>query len=307
MMFHVEPITKHIESFHVKQPNKPLTCMVCMSNQLTFFKTCKDHFLTKQDFSLWQCQSCCALTTWPQPAPEKIFNYYASEDYVSHNDTKKGFINRLYHLVKSRSLQNKIKLVVPLLNDHALLDYGCGTGDFLLACVNKNISVKGAEPDPGALSIALKKGLDVLHPEDLSQSKNTFGVITLWHVLEHTYNPTDTVQKLKSYLVDGGSMVIAVPNYQSNDAIYYKDKWAAYDVPRHLFHFSEKSIKELAIKTEMTLVAIKPMIFDSFYVSMLSEKYSGGNMFSGVLRGLISNLSALKTSQYSSMIYILRK
>lgn len=306
-MFHVEPTTKHTESFHVEQSTKPHSCMVCGTDQLTLFNSCKDHFLTKEDFSLWQCQSCLTLTTWPQPSHENIFNYYASEEYVSHNDTKKGFINRLYHLVKTRSLQNKIKLVKPLLKDHALLDYGCGTGDFLLACVDKKIAVKGVEPDKGAKSIAVKKGIDVMAPDDLIHSKNHFGVITLWHVLEHTYNPAKTVEDLKSHLVDGGSLIIAVPNYQSSDAVYYKDKWAAYDVPRHLFHFSEKSIQKLAAITGMTLVATKPMIFDSFYVSMLSEKYSGGNMLSGVLRGLISNLSALKTQQYSSMIYILRK
>lgn len=306
-MFHVEPTSKHIESFHVEQSNQPKMCAVCGGSKLILYSTCNDHFLTKEVFTLWKCDSCSTLSTWPQPSPEKIFNYYASDEYVSHNDSKKGLINNLYHLVKSRSLKNKIDLVSPLLKNKPLLDYGCGTGDFLAACSANKIAAKGAEPDSGARAIARQKGLDVIHPNDLEKEQRQFGVITLWHVLEHTYNPTETIKTLKSMLVDGGSLIIAVPNYQSNDALYYKDKWAAFDVPRHLFHFSQNSIQHLAQQTGMTLIKTNPMIFDSFYVSMLSEKYSGGNFISGALRGLISNLSALKTHQYSSHIYILRK
>jgi 2-polyprenyl-3-methyl-5-hydroxy-6-metoxy-1,4-benzoquinol methylase len=307
MMFHVEPTPKNIESFHVEQSKTPINCGVCRSQHFSFYSECKDHFLSKEDFSLFKCHKCETLITWPQPLPNKIFSYYESEDYVSHNDTKKGFINRLYQIVKTRSLHNKIKLVSPLLSNHSLLDYGCGTGDFLLSCLNSGINAEGVEPDNGARLVATQKGLNVVTPEAFKNTTARYGVITLWHVLEHTYYPAKTIEDLKSMLTDDGSIIIAVPNYQSHDALHYKDKWAAFDVPRHLFHFSKNSIQELANTTGLKLVKTQAMNFDSFYVSMLSEKYKGGNFVSGVLRGLISNLSALKTGQYSSIIYVLKK
>jgi 2-polyprenyl-3-methyl-5-hydroxy-6-metoxy-1,4-benzoquinol methylase len=254
-----------------------------------------------------RCEDCSTLTTWPQPLPQNIFSYYASDNYVSHNDSKKGLINRLYHLVKVRALKNKVDLVGPLLNNLPLLDYGCGTGDFVAACANANIKATGVEPDPGARMVAQNKGLDIFEPQDLAKFDKRFGVITMWHVLEHTYNPIDLIQTLKAQLTEGGHLIIAVPNHLSYDAQYYKSNWAAYDVPRHLFHFAPNSIRALCKTTGMTLIKTLPMIFDSFYVSMLSEKYKNGNIVMGALTGAISNLNAKKNNNYSSLIYILKK
>jgi len=292
----------------VEQNKQPYTrCLVCGSSSIQLEQECPDHFLTKEVFSLMRCEDCSTLTTWPQPLPHKIFSYYASDNYVSHNDSKKGFINRLYHLVKVRALKNKVDLVGPLLNNLPLLDYGCGTGDFVAVCVKANIKATGVEPDPGARRVAQNKGLDIFEPKDIVNFDKRFGVITMWHVLEHTYNPIELIQNLKAQLTEGGHLIIAVPNYLSYDAQYYKSNWAAYDVPRHLFHFAPNSIHAISKITGMTLIKTLPMMFDSFYVSMLSEKYKNGNVVMGALSGAVSNLKAIKNNNYSSLIYILKK
>jgi len=302
-----QPFNK-TETFHVEQKNStPESCAVCGKTALIETLICPDHFLSKELFSLFLCKNCLTLSTWPQPSPDKIFSYYSSEEYVSHNDSKKGFVNQLYHLVKSRALKNKVKLVQSYLGNHALLDYGCGTGDFVAACAASNISAQGIEPDSGARLAAQNKGLTITELNSLHQNKTCFGVITMWHVLEHTYSPADIINELKNLLVEDGRLIVAVPNYKAHDAAHYKSFWAAYDVPRHLFHFAPESINALCSATGMTLDKTLPMYYDSFYVSMLSEKYKNGSLVAGVLNGAISNLKALKTNNYSSLIYILKK
>jgi 2-polyprenyl-3-methyl-5-hydroxy-6-metoxy-1,4-benzoquinol methylase len=302
-----QPFNK-TETFHVEHKNSaPESCVVCGNTALFETLICPDHFLSKELFALFLCKNCLTLSTWPQPSPDKIFSYYSSEEYVSHNDSKKGFVNQLYHLVKSGALKNKVKLVQSYLGNNALLDYGCGTGDFVAACAASNISVKGVEPDSGARLVAQNKGLNIIEPGSINHTKTRFGVITMWHVLEHTYSPVNTINQLKSLLAEDGRLIVAVPNYKAYDAAFYKSFWAAYDVPRHLFHFAPQSITAICKATGMTLDKTLPMYYDSFYVSMLSEKYKNGSMVTGVLNGAISNLKALKTNNYSSLIYILKK
>ena len=294
-MFHVEP-SKTIQQ-----------CPVCGSSDLQNELECTDHFLSGENFSLLNCSNCSVRITNPQPPPSEIFNYYKSEDYVSHSDTKKGLINFAYQQVKAITLSSKIRLIRKWSSGNKLLDFGCGTGDFLNFAKQKGYHTTGLEPDESARNFALQKGLEVHHPEWLNAQTTAFDIITMWHVLEHTYDPVDTVFQLKSMLNPGGIMIIAVPNYSSMDAEHYGGNWAAYDVPRHLFHFHPNTIQKVAEITKMNLIETKGMYFDSFYVSMLSEKYSGKNLIHGIRVGAQSNLKAVKTGNYSSLIYILKK
>lgn len=291
----------------MEQSKKIDTCPICGSSNIYPKLDCPDHFLTGENFNLLACPSCSVLTTSPQPGTENIFNYYKSEDYISHSDTQKGFINFAYQKVKSITLQSKISLIKKLGPGKKLLDFGCGTGDFLFYAQQKNFHVTGIEPDESARTLAQKKGLSVHPISSLESSKEKFDFITMWHVLEHTYDPVATIQQLKSKLNDNGVLIIAVPNYASHDAQHYNSFWAAYDVPRHLFHFHPETIKFISQKVDMKLEQIKPMPFDAFYVSMLSEKYRNKNSLRGAFTGLISNIKALKSGNYSSLIYVLRK
>jgi 2-polyprenyl-3-methyl-5-hydroxy-6-metoxy-1,4-benzoquinol methylase len=288
---------------HLNQSN----CPSCGASSLNTYLTVKDHFLSKEDFKLDLCSTCNLLFTNPRPTLDQIGDYYKSEDYVSHSSTKKGFVNKVYAWVRSYTLKKKISLIKELTPGRKLLDIGAGTGHFLAKAKESGYSVLGLEPDQDARKVALSeneielKDLSLLH--ELNQS---FDIISMWHVLEHVYNLQMDLDKIVSLVNQDGVLIIAVPNYTSFDAQHYKEYWAAYDVPRHLYHFSPKSIIPLIESKGLKFEKMLPMKFDSYYVSMLSEKYKGGSMLKAMRIGFLSNLKA-KEGLSSSQIYIFRK
>lgn len=271
-----------------------------------FLKT-KDFSITQEAFELFYDEEFDMLITKPQP--KNLAPYYESEVYISHTDSNKSFIDKIYQRVKKYSLKKKVNLI----NGYSkkkktLLDVGAGTGDFLKVANKNGWHVEGVEPNHQAREKALEKGISLIDRIEAVPNKK-YNVITLWHVLEHLPDLENQILKLVWHLEDSGTLLIAVPNFKSHDAKHYKEFWAAYDVPRHLWHFSKNAIEKLFAKHELKLVKVKPMVFDSFYVSLLSEKYKTGsqNIFKALLLGLKSNLSAMRTKEYSSHIYILKK
>lgn len=252
------------------------------------------------------------LETYPQPSLEKLPEYYQSENYISHTDAKRNLFEKVYHFVKSISLKRKLRLIDSFsLENKNLLDVGCGTGDFLQIAKENGWKVSGIEPNEQARQIANQKsGNSVFDVEQLLKFQSqSFDVITLWHVLEHLPNLNQQLSDLNNLLKPNGTLVIAVPNYKSYDANYYKEFWAAYDVPRHLWHFSQTSIFRLVSKVNMKVTQTLPMKYDAFYVSLLSEKYKSGfmNPFKAFWVGCRSLLKASSNNEYSSLIYVIEK
>jgi len=270
--------------------------------------TTKDFLVTGESFNLIHHPKKEMLVTTPQPKIDELYKYYESEDYISHTDEKKGFVATLYQIVKKYSLTSKVNLIQSLnKGTGTILDIGAGTGEFLKLAKDKNWNVHGVEPNLKARLFSEKK--EVLLKERIEDFSNQkFDVVTLWHVLEHLPDLEKVTTQLESFLNPRGILIIAVPNYKSYDATYYKNYWAAYDTPRHLWHFSRKSMNSL-FSTKMKLINTKPMWFDSFYVCLLSEKYKTKNAFSikALLIGLWSNILALKTKEHSSVIYCYKK
>jgi len=279
-----------------------------MSEQKNIPTKVKDYLVTGETFELIYDSEKEMLLTNPKPSTENLSKYYESEDYISHTDSKKGIVSFLYQTVKKRALQKKVALINSLnKGSGSLLDIGAGTGDFLKQAKKFNWKISGVEPNIGAKKLAQEKGINL--EESLAEfRKKTFDVITMWHVLEHVPNLEETISTLEDLVKPGGTLIIAVPNYKSFDAKHYKSHWAAYDVPRHLWHFSQISMQKLFSKT-FQLIKTKPMIFDSFYVSLLSEKNKTGkqNLIKAFFVGLQSNVSARKTKEYSSLIYCFKK
>ncbi len=272
------------------------------------FITVKDFSVSGESFSLLLNEEYQILKTHPQPTLDKLGSYYEFEDYISHTDGKRTLFEKMYHFIKRKAIRDKVKLI----NSYQpikgrILDIGAGTGDFLLECKNQNWDILGIEPNDKAKEIAVGKGIKFGNTIEKLES-NSFDVITMWHVLEHVPDVEHQVAELKRLLKPSGTIIIAVPNFKSYDAQYYKEFWAAYDVPRHLWHFSKTAIEKLFDKQNMNLEDIKPMWFDSFYVSLLSEKYKSGkmNFISGFFIGLISNVSGLFKKEFSSHIYVLK-
>ena len=302
--------------FHVKQRRKVLLLLTIRLIKRQKMNFSEDHrFITVKDFSVSGESFCLLLNeeyqllkTHPQPTLDRLGMYYEFDDYISHTDGKRTLFEKMYHFIKRRAIKNKLRLI----EQHQpvkgkILDIGAGTGDFLLEAKNKNWETVGVEPNEKAKSIAIKKG--VLFADTIEKlESNSFDVITLWHVLEHVPDVVHQVAELKRLLKPSGTLIIAVPNFKSFDANYYKSFWAAYDVPRHLWHFSKTAIEKLFDKQNMNLVAVKPMWFDSYYVSLLSEKNKTGKMkfINGLTIGFVSNLVGIFKNEYSSHIYILK-
>jgi len=279
-----------------------------ISTNLKHFQTVKDNSVSKEIFELLYDENLDMLVTSPQPDAANLSRYYESEDYISHTDGKRSLFEKAYHFIKNIALKNKLSLINNLQDKKgALLDIGAGTGDFLSVAKNNGWNAVGIEPSEKARSIANQKGVELkLNTSDFEN--NSFDIITMWHVLEHVPNLEGQIKELKRLLKPNGSIIIAVPNFKSYDANHYKEFWAAYDVPRHLWHFSKTAIRKLFQKENIELVKILPMKFDSFYVSLLSEKYKTGkmNFIKAFFVGLKSNWKAKQNFEYSSRIYVLK-
>jgi SAM-dependent methyltransferase len=287
---------------------------VCNGTNIVPVLHVKDHTVSGEIFEVWHCTACTARFTQKVPAGSDIGRYYQAEAYVSHTDTKKGLVNRLYHAVRNYTLQTKRKLLEKAtgLTKGALLDVGAGTGAFSAAMQQAGWAVTGLEPDETARANArTNHNIELQDPETLfTLPPNSYDAITLWHVLEHVHELHRYLDTFNKVLKPSGVLVIAVPNYTSYDASVYQEHWAAYDVPRHLYHFSPASMQVLAQKHGFAIAQYKPMWFDSFYVAMLSEQYKNGkgNLVKAVWNGLVSNLKALGDSKKcSSVIFVMRK
>jgi 2-polyprenyl-3-methyl-5-hydroxy-6-metoxy-1,4-benzoquinol methylase len=272
------------------------------------FLTVKDYSVSKETFDLYHDETLDMLITHPQPTLENLGKYYESVDYISHTDSKRSLFEKAYHFVKNIALKNKLDLINSLQSDKGrILDIGAGTGDFLSVAKTNGWETVGVEPSEKAKTIAKKKGVSFV--ENTNELENcSFDVISMWHVLEHVPNLDNQIKELKRLLKPNGTLIIAVPNFKSFDAKHYGKFWAAYDVPIHFWHFSKTAIKLLFEKEEMKLVEVLPMKFDSFYVSLLSEKYKSGkmNFIKAFFVGLRSNLKAKHDFEYSSHIYIIK-
>lgn len=299
--------------FHVEQNNMEVlrNCKICGSTEFTTYLECSDFFFTKEKFILVSCNTCGFVFINPRPETEKLQYYYHSDEYISHSGNKKGLVNSIYLKIRNYTHHKKLHLVEKRSNGKNILDIGCGSGELLKLFKDNKWEVLGVEPNTNARNFAITslriKVID--EPELSSIPSQSMNVITMWHVLEHVSDLNLRMSELKRIIKNDGVIIIAVPNYRSYDASYYGKYWAAYDVPRHLYHFSQDTMKKLLLKHQFEIIDIKPMKFDSYYVSMLSEKYLNGkqNIIKALLVGLKSNCKAKKNKMnYSSLIYIVK-
>ena len=284
-------------------------CPICGLDESKVFLNSKDYSTSKEAFSIRECGSCSFRFTSPIPAEDKIGEYYQSEEYISHTDSSAGLMNKVYRLVRKLAIKKKEQLARNGVLDKSLLDIGCGTGDFLSFCKTNGWNVLGLEPDNGARAICKEKQVETHHIDHLHHlPESSFSVVTMWHVLEHVYHLNRDFNQIRKILKPEGKLIIAVPNCSSHDAQKYGKFWAAYDLPIHLYHFRPEDMRRFAGKHDFSVDQILPMKYDSYYVSMLSEKYKNGNLFNAFLTGFMSNRKATKGNyKYSSQIYVLSK
>ena len=276
-----------------------------------------DHLVTGRKFDILKNPETTILETHPRPTKEELPTYYDSENYTSHNDKSAGIVSFCYRIIKSISTSRKIRIGQNSLskntpqNKPRLLDVGCGTGDFLYSCLKKGWQINGIENNKNAKNNSRTELSSFIFDdfEFLKSQPERFDIITMWHSLEHIIDLKQTIVDMKKLLTNKGVIVVACPNHKSFDAVFYKESWAAYDLPRHLWHFDKDSISKLFVEHNMQLTKTLPMYWDSFYISILSEKIiSKKNKFlKGVIVGLLSNVSAMFSKEHSSLIYVFNK
>ena len=289
-------------------------CPVCDTKIFTSFLTCNDFFVSGEEFQIKECSSCGFKITENIEDEDNIGRYYQSENYISHSNTTKGLVNSVYHNVRKYMLGRKRRLVEKTTQTKSgqLLDVGTGTGFFLNEMKENGWQVTGTEKSEDARSFAKTEfNLDNLPTDKLFELKDkSFDAITLWHVMEHIHQLKYNFETFNRLLKNDGKLIIAVPNHDSYDAKHYKEFWAAYDVPRHIWHFAPKQMELLGKKHNFKLASLHTMPFDSFYVSMLSEKYKKSKLalFGGILYGKISWLKSIfNAGKCSSVIYVFEK
>lgn len=287
-------------------------CPVCHGQSFLPFLECRDHTKSGEVFHVEQCSACGMSLTNPRPNQEAAASYYQSNQYISHQSVARSLFDRIYLIIRWFTLRWKHSLVKPFLTHNTLLDVGCGTGAFIQQCAKSGITVMGVEPSPEARAQAKHQNIQVLDSLHSLPSQK-FDVITLWHVLEHIYDLPNTLRLLKEHLHDHGTIFIAVPNHESPDAAYYQSDWAAYDVPRHIWHFSKGNMKQLLENNGLKMQKVIPMKLDAYYVCLLSEKYRANGTLTmqgamrGILQGYTSNRNARLNFNYSSLIYLVQK
>lgn len=287
-------------------------CPLCNSTDIAVHLTATDYTTSLESFKLEKCNACNFVFTNPRPTATAIGNYYQSEKYISHTDGGKGLLDKIYLVARRFTLNWKYNLINAEHPTGELLDVGCGTGEFVSHMKSKGWQVTGMEPSATAREKAAAKIEQAVY-SNLDAVTKQFDVITLWHVLEHVHLLKETVTKIKSLLKPNGTIFIAVPNHESPDAKAYKHYWAAYDVPRHLWHFSKNTMEELVTEGGLKIDTISPMKLDAYYVSLLSEKYKNPeqNILNRIIKataaGLLSNFKAKKETNHSSLIYTIKK
>lgn len=283
-------------------------CPICQGTSINPFLSVKDYTVSNEEFKLVTCNGCSFVFTNPRPESRLIQSFYKSEKYISHTGGSTALMDRLYRMARNFTLRWKLQLISTYTQEKIILDYGCGTGNFLSYLKTNGWKTTGVEPAEDARNKAIENGINV--NANLTEIDSTFSIITLWHVLEHVHTLTTTLTELKKKLRTSGTIFIAVPNYKSADATYYKEHWAAYDVPRHLWHFNRETMTQLLSNTGFKIEKVIPMKLDAYYVSLLSELYKNNHIgfisryINATYQAWMSNRAARETGEYSSLIYV---
>ena len=289
-------------------------CPLCGASEQIPYANCTDFTVSKESFTLMRCQSCGVVYTLDPPSEEQMCRYDKLNLKLKLGDSPTGLTSRLYYHVRSRMLRKKARIVESQAyrTSGSLLNYGAKTGFFSHKMERRGWKVTSVEKYHEERLFSLEmfhhRMIDV--PDMALLQAGTFDVITMWHVFEHSHHPNELLDRFYELLRPGGILVMACPNIRSTDAMHYGPYWAAYDVPRHLWHFNPNSITGLAYRHGFTLMHHEKMPYDRFYISILSERHLRHRMafLRGMLQGLRSwRISITKRGRSSSLVYVFRK
>lgn len=289
-------------------------CLVCGQSGFTDLYSAIDHLVSGDSFLIRRCNACSFCFTCDTPSEKEIDRYYLSEDYISHSDKRLSLTDRLYHLARSCMLGRKHRLVTAVTRKKTgtLLDAGSGTGYFASYMQQRGWKVTGIELSEQARNYSASRfGITAVAPAALmNMPARSADCITFWHVIEHLYDPAMWMREAGRILKDDGKCLIALPNLASADAKWFGRRWAALDVPRHLWHFTPATMTRFVSDNGFTCNKIRSLPLDVFYISVLSYRNRGCrlSLIRGLMTGaLLSVSSFFRKYGASSLIYELSK
>jgi len=274
---------------------KSYNCYICKTSNYKPYVTIKD-ILNINSFTIAQCD-CGFCFVNPRPSEKELKKYYHTDDYLPHSKGK-GVLFLLYRIVQKISFYNKFLLLRNLKEKITHLDYGGGDGRFS-NYVNSKENATSSFYDP-----YYKNSLNA------DFKKKEYNIITLWHVLEHAYDLDILFENIEKSLENRGKLVVAVPNFDSLERNIYKENWAAYDLPRHLYHFNNISLEKLLRSKGYKIIDKKRMLFDTFYISILSSmKISNISVIKSLFVALFISIKVIiKGPEFSSsLLYVCEK
>jgi 2-polyprenyl-3-methyl-5-hydroxy-6-metoxy-1,4-benzoquinol methylase len=293
---------------HLETPD----CLICNSTEKKPFYQVSNRFNQKESFDLVKCPNCNFVYLSPRPTADAIGVYYEVEEYQPHQANARNAADVLYQRVRIWNNRYKRKTIEKYKKNGNILDYGCGTGEFLLEMNVSGWKTYGYEPLTKAANIARNHGLNIL--KSLQNYQGGADIITLWHVLEHIHDARGIIKTLQQIMAPEAYLIIAVPNYQSFDAKIFKQNWVAFDAPRHLYHFTPETMTLFLESMNFQIVSYKTLYFDPWYNSLLSAKIEAKNkkfklliqsLSKSLIAATIANLqSFFIKKRSSSLIYI---
>jgi SAM-dependent methyltransferase len=242
-----------------------IACYLCGKDEPRFLLKGEEDLTGKEgEFRYVTCNSCGLSYQNPRIAMSQIKDFYDSE-YIAHRKKKDwGPLTPLYERAMSKHDRDKDKLVskyVTLGNYSKVLDVGCAVGSFLLYlkekydCQISGVDFKGDLKFPGFEDIDFHCGLFY---EQESLVENNYDLITMWHFLEHCYNPMASLEKAKGLLKENGKLVIEVPRLDSLSYKIFKDKWPGVQAPQHTVMFDKDNFMKMAKKAGFKVTEYLP-------------------------------------------------
>ncbi len=275
-------------------------CILCGNEGRLLYSGLKDRLGNDdREWSFLRCakEDCGLIWLAPRPGPEEVEELYP-ENYYTHEITRETVGRKLIQKAKKSRIGKALGFYAYLhgVAPGRLLDVGCGSGYYLNEMRELGWRVEGLDPDEHAVRVAqeiygLKVNLGTL--EDIRLESDSFDVITVNHVLEHVLDPVQLIQECNRILKPNGLLLVSTPNYDSLGHRIFRDRWLSLDVPRHLYLFSEKNLKEMARSCGFGEIKLETAIRGAREVFLYGLGVMDRLREMGKLRILISNLFAL--------------